>query len=334
MPPVRRLLGIVGASAIAAAVIGLRLSGGVGEVAAHGSGHKPAPGSPTRTAASTAVRADLQTTPAGRVLRVLGQVRAKPELVAHVTSPIWGRLEADPRPMTVGQPVRKGEPLAKLILELSADERYLMEARKVEIAAAAAVARTRKAQADREFRQAIALLRAAPDNAYRRLQVDAAERLLKAATEEETLYDRQEKNFDLVIQRRDPRITIIQAPIDGVITDVAVRTGERNLTGNFRQLCTVTDLSRVWIAAEVFERDAGLALGATRATYRLPGDATARDLGAPVVVMPWIDEQKRTLTMMYEVPNRDRRLSLGMTVDIEMPVGQPVSAASAGTEEP
>lgn len=316
MTPTRRHSWLLVTGVVAAGVLGPWIAGRFVDVSAHGPGHK----TPATTAAPGALAGSHPVQPAAgsRLLRVLGQVRAKPELVAHVTAPIWGRLEADPKPMVVGQPVRKGDALGRLILELSADERYLMEARKVEIQAAAAVARARKAQADRDFRQAIELLRAFPADAYRRLQVDAAERLLKAATEEQTLYDRQEKSFDIVIQRRDPRITVIEAPIDGVITDVAIKTGERNQTGTFRQLCTVTDLSRVWIAAEVFERDAGAVLRGAKATYRLAGDDHPRELGAPVVVLPWLDEQKRTLTLMFEVANPQRRLSLGMSVDVAM----------------
>lgn len=269
------------------------------------------------------IPADPQDAPG--VVRVLGEVRAKPELVAKVYAPIWGRVELASTPLAVGQVVKKGDQLLKLILELSADERYLMEARKVEIQAAANASATRLLQSQREYQQAIGLLKADPTNKLRRQQVVGAERLMKAASDEKDLYERQAKAFDTVIQRRDPRITTIEAPIAGVVTEVAVTQGERNATGEFKALCTIADISRVWIEARVFEKDIALVMQGARASYRLDAGTPEQPLGAPVFVMPWIDEATRTLQVMYEAPNPGTTLRLGMTVQVKLEPRAPAS---------
>jgi multidrug resistance efflux pump len=236
------------------------LSGARGQHDAHGA-QPPAP-----AAQVAPLPPDPQDAPG--VVRVLGEVRAKPELTAQVAAPIWGRVELTNPPLAVGQVVKKGDQLLKLILELSSDERYLMQARKVEIHAAAAGAATRLLQFQREYQQAIGLLKADPANKLRRQQVVGAERIMKAATDEKDLYERQEKAFDTVIQRRDPRITVVEAPIGGVVTEVMVSAGQRNSTGTFMPLCTITDLSRVVIEARVFEKDVARVFDGARATFR------------------------------------------------------------------
>jgi multidrug efflux pump subunit AcrA (membrane-fusion protein) len=290
--------------------------------AASASAHDPVPTQADGTGSAATAPVEPPAPSAGRTVRALGRVQAKPELVARVVAPMWGRLEFPGKPIAVGQSVRKGEQLLQLILELNAEERYLMESRKVEIQAALAQSRTRRDQTERDFQRAVALLKAEPDDVLRRQQVQALERLLKAANEEFDLYQRQDKAFDTVIQRRDPRVTPVEAPISGVITSVSQKTGDLNPTGAFTELCTITDLSRVWIEAQVFERDIDAVLGGhdVRATFGTSEADISQPLGTPVAILPWIDEQTRTLKVIYEVANPGSRLPLGMTVHIALEV--------------
>ncbi len=254
--------------------------------------------------------------PAGGIVHVLGRVRALPELTAQVTAPIWGRVVFQDEPLAIGQVVKKGQPLLKVVLELSATERYLLESRTIEIASAVGVARTRLQEADREYRRAIALLKVEPNNRFRRQQVISTEKVYNAANEEKTLYERQEKSYATVLQRRDPRITVVEAPIGGYVTEMGVTAGEVIPTGQFRRVCTIADLSRVWIEADVYEAAIGDVLSGVRAAYSLQENGAARAFGKPVAVMPWLDEQARTLKVIYEVPNPGTELRLGMTVHV------------------
>lgn len=254
---------------------------------------------------------------ANRQMRtVLGRVRPKPELIAQVVSPIWGRMEFAEKPLSIGEVVHKGQPLVRLILQLSADERYAMEARHVELTSAVEVAQARQRQRELEYRRAIALLKSEPTNRFRQQQVESLERLFKAASEEQVLFERQERAFQTVRQRRDPRITIVEAPISGVITELDVKPGQLNPTGEFRKLCTIVDLSRVWIEADVYEGDIGSVLDGTDAAYALADSTVRQPLSRPVAVLPSIDEKTRTGKVIYELANPDGRLRLGMAVHI------------------
>ena len=247
---------------------------------------------------------------------VLGEVRAKPERTAQVVSPIWGRMEFADKPLAVGDVVRKGQSLVRLILELNADERYLMEARKVELQSALGIARTRKTQSELAYKRSITLMKADPRSKLRQQQVVSAETQFKTAGEDQDLLERQVRAFDAVIARRDPRVTLVEAPIAGVITELDVAPGQLNPTGEFRKLCTIVDLSRVWVEANIYERDIGDILHGTQAFYALSESGDLHPLGRPVAVLPWIDEKTRTATVLYELPNPGGQLRLGMTVQI------------------
>lgn len=272
-----------------------------------------APPAPVRAGDGQAAPAP---SPTPQVLQVLGRVQPKPELVADVVAPIWGRIEFVGKPIAVGEGVRKDQPLVRIVLELSADERYLMEARKVEIQSAADSAKVKRQQAEREYRSAVALMKTAPGDPFRQQQVQSTEMLFRAAGEAQDLLERQVRAFDAVIRRRDPRVTVVEAPIAGVITKLGVKPGERNETGAFRNICTIVDLSRVWIEADVLEKDVALVLNGAQASFRLSDTGPSRRFARQVAVLPWIDAKTRTLKVVFEAPNADRQLRLGMTVQV------------------
>ena len=275
------------------------------------------------------------TTADRRVRIVLARVRPKPELVAQVVSPIWGRVEFAEQPLAVGETVRTGQPLLRLVLELSADERYPMEVLSEQLRSAVEVAKTRKQQRELEYRRAIALLKAEPANPFRRQEVESAERLFEAASEEQDVLERQQRVFTrIVMRRRDPRVTVVEAPISGVITELDVRPGQLIATDEFRKLCTIVDLSRVWIEADVYERDIGdILLNSAAASYALAESGDWRPLGRPVAVLPWIDEKTRTAKIIYELANPARQLRLGMTVHVSYEVTGPTDRLDPGTAQ-
>ena len=94
-------------------------------------------------------------------------VKAKPELRAEVTAPLWGRIDFARRRLNVGDHVTKDEDLAHVVLELAADERYQMNARAVDIAAERELSRTRREQAEKRWQEAVAQLKANPGDAFR-----------------------------------------------------------------------------------------------------------------------------------------------------------------------
>jgi multidrug efflux pump subunit AcrA (membrane-fusion protein) len=285
-------------------------------------GRRAGDGPPARLTATSgrgeAVRAaDPLGAPA---LTLAATVRAQPERTAEVTAPLWGRIEFAGRRLNVGDRVRKGEDLVKVILELSVDERYPMEARAVEIEAERKLADARLAQAAKQYQEAVALLKANPSDPFLKEQVQLTERRHHGAEAETVLLARQAEAFDGVMKRRDPRITIVQAPISGVITDVGFRLGELNRTGEFRRLFTIVDPSRVWLEAQVYEnQSAAVVRGVARASFTSPGLPSPRLLDRPIAVSGSIKPDAGTLSVIFDVPNPDGALKVGASAQIVIP---------------
>jgi cobalt-zinc-cadmium efflux system membrane fusion protein len=255
---------------------------------------------------------------APRTIEVLGTVRPKPELQARVFSPIWGRVEFADRPLGVGDRVKKGQALARVILDLPASERYLMLVRADEIRTELAQATTRRQQIELQHRQAVETLKGSPEDAFWRQEVQSTERILKVSIQEEDLLKRQVGAYENVMKRRDPRITPVEAPIGGTITAVAFTQGQLNPTGEFLELATITDLSRVWIEADVFEADLGRVLEAHQASFEpVPaGTMPSRPLGRPAAVAGAVDARNRTVRLVYDAANPRGDLHLGMSVKV------------------
>jgi multidrug efflux pump subunit AcrA (membrane-fusion protein) len=288
--------------------VGMRLSPVLDNRVMGGSGDdvEPAAFEPTTGSAASAVKA-----PAAPV-SVAGVVRPKPELIAQAAAPIWGRIEFHKRPLNLGDSVRKDDVLANVVLELSIDERYLMEARAEEILAELQLALQRRTLAEQQHQDAIARAKAAPDDALVREEVKMTEAVLRAAREEASLLEQQKTTYDGTMKRRDPRITPVVAPIAGVITEVAFRPGELNATGEFRRLFTIVDTSRVWIEAQVFEHQSPLVLTRLkRATFTPATGGPEIVLGRPVTVSATVDPRTRTVRVVFETANAGGRLKLG-----------------------
>jgi multidrug efflux pump subunit AcrA (membrane-fusion protein) len=104
----------------------------------------------------------------------------------------------------------------------------------------------------------------------------------------------------------------VLAPSSGTVTTRSVNVGE--VVEANKELMRITDLSSVWIVAQVYERDAG--------RLRIGGPATITNDAFPERVFrgqisyidPQIDETTRTVKVRIEVANPGYILKLGMFV--------------------
>jgi RND family efflux transporter MFP subunit len=86
------------------------------------------------------------------------------------------------------------------------------------------------------------------------------------------------------------------------------------------ELYAITDLSRIWVMADVFETDAPQIRLGQSATIILPG--TNRTLPARVAYLqPQIDPATRTLKVRVELANPGLRLKPDMFADVLMQIG-------------
>jgi len=115
-------------------------------------------------------------------------------------------------------------------------------------------------------------------------------------------------------QRKADASTTIHAPIDGAITELAVREGAAFMPG--APLVRINGLATVWVEAQVPESQVALV------TQGMPVQAHATawpDVtfkGEVISLLPNVDPQTRTLTARVAIDNRDKKLAPGMFVSL------------------
>lgn len=111
--------------------------------------------------------------------------------------------------------------------------------------------------------------------------------------------------------------TQVRAPFGGVITKVQAAPGE--VVESATELFTIADLSRVWVQAEVYEKDLGrLQLGQT-AIIRVDTYPEQPFRGTVTYISDILDPQTRTARVRCDVPNPGVKLKLDMFATVELP---------------
>jgi cobalt-zinc-cadmium efflux system membrane fusion protein len=122
---------------------------------------------------------------------------------------------------------------------------------------------------------------------------------------------------------------VLRAPFDGVITSYNIAPGE--LVNPQEDLLTVTDLSEVWVLADVYEQD--LAKVRTGRDVQITVDAYPDRTfsGRLTYVSDVIDPKTRTAKVRCVVDNADGALKLDMFARIRLPSGDARQALAVPT---
>lgn len=112
-------------------------------------------------------------------------------------------------------------------------------------------------------------------------------------------------------------ITSLRAPFSGVVIKAAAASGEVIEAGH--ELFTVADLSRVWVQAEVYEKDLGSIRVGQDASIRVDTYPNQTFAGRVTYISDVLDPQTRTARVRCEVENRDMRLKTDMFANVELP---------------
>lgn len=105
------------------------------------------------------------------------------------------------------------------------------------------------------------------------------------------------------------RLTIY-APIEGVVTHLAVREGDYVQTGD--PLATIADLSRLWLDMEAYESQLPLLRWGQRVTFTVEAHPGELFEGRVSFIEPMVDDRTRTAAVRVAVDNAERRLKPGM----------------------
>ena len=217
-------------------------------------------------------------------VRTVGTVVVNETRLAKVTPKFSGYVEKL-YVNFVGQPVRRGEPLAAIFSPdlIAAEQELLVSARLSRTIGASSVP-------------------GVPGNSTD---------LLAAAKERLRLWDVSDAQINAVLTSGRPMRTVtLSAPASGFVIDKKVVQGQSIQAGE--ELYTIADLSDVWVEAQLREEDAGrVATGAT-ATLQFTSYPGRPFIGQVTYIDPILGEQARTVKARITVPNSDGRLKPGM----------------------
>lgn len=233
--------------------------------------------------------ATVESGSSARLIRTVGKVTFDETRVAHVHTRIEGWIEKVFVDFT-GDVVKKGEPMLTIYSpEMLASQQELLLARRArELMSGSPVPSTAQ-HGDSLF-----------EAAKRRLQ----------------LWDLSEDQIAQVLRTGEPiRSVTVHAPMAGFVT-------ERNAFANQKvspdtDLYTITDLSRVWIVADVFESDV-TAIKVGDKAYVMFANGSAPSLTARVsYIQPQVDPMTRTLKVRLDAGNPGLRMKPDMFVNVE-----------------
>jgi RND family efflux transporter MFP subunit len=226
---------------------------------------------------------------AARAIRTIGRVSADETRIGHVHTRIEGWIERVHVDFT-GDVVKKGEPMLTIYSpEMLASQQELLLARRA-----------------RDLMSGNPLASAARHG----------ETLFEAARRRLQLWELSDDQIQRVLDTEEPiRSISVRAPMSGFVT-------ERNAFPNQKvtpdsELYTITDLSRVWIVADVFESDiTAISLGDTARVSFANGSAPA--LTARVsYIQPQVDPMTRTVQVRLDAANPGTRMKPDMFVNVE-----------------
>jgi cobalt-zinc-cadmium efflux system membrane fusion protein len=112
-------------------------------------------------------------------------------------------------------------------------------------------------------------------------------------------------------------LTSLTAPFSGVVTKAEASPGDVVDAG--RTVFTVADLSRVWVQAEVYEKDLGRISVGQNAFISVDTYPNRSFKGRVTYISDVIDPQTRTAAVRCEVANKDMLLKSDMFANIELP---------------
>jgi Cu(I)/Ag(I) efflux system membrane fusion protein len=268
-------------------------------VARPGSGPNPATGLPGYATVEVAPARQqllgITTAPVARErierrIRTVGVVQADETRTSHVHVKFEGFIERIYVNYT-GRRVRKGQPLFQIF------SRDLLAAQQEYLASRAALARV-PAGTDASVRGAAAQLAAASRDRLRLFDVPPA---VLAQIERSGTAQRA--------------ITIV-SPQDGTVLEKQAIEGLA--VTPMTHLYIIADLSKLWVLADVYERDMAQVATGRQATLRLDALPGRTFAGAVAFVSPVVDQTTRTAKVRFEFPNAEGLLRPGMYATVEL----------------
>jgi membrane fusion protein, copper/silver efflux system len=227
-----------------------------------------------------------------RTIRTTGQVAADETRIAHVHVKVSGwvdKVYVD----FVGQLVRKGQPLFTLYSPdlVATQEEYLIARRGENSLATSPFAEVRQ----------------------------SANSLLRAARDRLKLWDISDAQIEKLERTGEvSRTMTFYAPVTGYVTDRKAFP-QTSVTPDM-ELYTVSNLSTVWVMADVYEYELPYLRVGQRAQIQLSYYPGKLWNGRVAYIYPTLDPQTRTAKVRIDLPNRGFQLKPQMFADVQLQV--------------
>jgi RND family efflux transporter MFP subunit len=133
-------------------------------------------------------------------------------------------------------------------------------------------------------------------------------------------WDFSPEQVSALVKTGEARRTItFRSPVAGIVTEKKAVQGMRFMPGE--ALYQVTDLSSVWVVADVFEQDIGQIRSGAKATVRINAYPGKTFEGRITYVYPTMKPETRTVPVRVELANPGQLLKPAMFTEVEVQVG-------------
>lgn len=250
--------------------------------------------------------------PIATELVTTGEVEANANREAHVTTRVPGRVSAIYK--NVGDAVRAGEPLAMLdsVALGEAQSAYLEALARQELARSTYERQRKLYQAELIAQKEVI----AAQNQLRLAQID-----VDKAKSQLRLYGYTAGRTATLASRRelDPTVPLL-APIAGVVLERHLTLGEMLEPGAQQPAFMLTDVSELWVNANLYERDLARVKVGQAATVVVPAFPGKTYSGRVSLISTALEKESRTAKARIVVTNGDRRLRPDMTATVRIAV--------------
>lgn len=269
-------------------------------------------------------QARLRTEPIARrevetTLTTTGELTADQDREAHVSPRVSGRVLQIMK--TVGDAVRAGEILATI------ESTELGQAQSAFLEAQARFGQTRgTCERQRQlFRDDLIAKKEllAAENQVRLAEIE----MEKTRNQLQVLGFGPDRMATLARTRRIDASLPIVAPIPGVITTKHITIGEHVTPGDDKPIYTISDPSRLWANATLFEKDLARVRSGQKAIVTTPAYPGMSYVGQVSLISTALAEDTRTAKARIVVTNPDRTLKPEMFANIRITVGSQTALA-------
>jgi cobalt-zinc-cadmium efflux system membrane fusion protein len=248
------------------------------------------------------------------IVRTTGTVEVDADRVAHLASRQAGTVLDVSEKGHLGIRVEKGDELSTIhSLEFGKAQTDYLKVLALQGLRQKTYARE-KDLADRKISSGRELLEAEAELSQAKIDLQAAQNQL------EVLGLGKEEIDALVAGKAHLGCMSLRAPIEGTIIEKHVVRGEH--VGTETNLFTIADLDRLWLFADIYERDLARVAKGQRAEGRLAGYPDSTFAGQISHVGETMSVETRTLKVRIEVENKQGKLKPGMFASVDIAVAE------------